>query len=187
VVKSNKMVEGRSDGRSAGGTIHLNAVDASGMMVALTYTHGNAFGAQVTVDGLGLTLGHGMSRFDPVPGRANSPGPRKRPLHNMCPTVVTKDGVPVFTLGATGGRLIVNTVFDVLNHQIGESLGLSEAVKAPRIHTEGDHSLLLNLTWPAGAVERLKRVGYTIRTGGTATLHAIERDCVTGEVKAAAR
>ena len=156
-------------------------------MVALTFTHGNAFGAQVTVDGLGLTLGHGMSRFDPVPGRANSPGSRKRPLHNMCPTVVAKDGSPILALGATGGRLIVNTVFDVLNHSIGEKLALNEAVQAPRIHTEGDRSLLLNQTWPPAAIERLKRVGYTVRTGGTATLHAIERDAVTGELKAAAR
>jgi gamma-glutamyltranspeptidase/glutathione hydrolase len=105
----------------------------------------------------------------------------------MCPTIVTKDGVPILTLGATGGRFIVNTMFDVLNHQIGESLALSEAVKAPRIHTEGDRSLLLNLNWSPKAVERLKRVGYTVRAGGTATLHAIERDCATGEVKTAAR
>src|SRR5205085_5831099 len=103
-VKDRKPVEGQSDGRPNGGTIHLNAVDSTGMMVALTFTHGNAFGAQVTVPGLGLVLGHGMSRFDPRPGRPNSVGPGKRPLHNMCPTVVTRNGTPVIALGATGGR-----------------------------------------------------------------------------------
>ena len=36
-------------------------------------------GAQVTVDGLGLILGHGMSRFDQRPGHPNSVGPDKRP------------------------------------------------------------------------------------------------------------
>src|SRR5262249_21555764 len=56
-VKSKKPVPGKTDGRTVGGTIHLNAVDSSGMMVALTFTHGNSFGAQVTVDGLGLILG----------------------------------------------------------------------------------------------------------------------------------
>src|SRR5262249_14101700 len=98
-IKTRKPVGGESDGRPAGGTIHLNAVDSSGMMVALTLTHGGYFGAQVTIDGLGLVLGHGMSRFDPRAGRANSPGPGKRPLHNMCPTVVSRDGKPVLTLG----------------------------------------------------------------------------------------
>src|SRR5262249_43206196 len=71
-LKAGKPVEARGDGRPAGGTIHLNAVDRTGLVVALTFTHGDGFGAQVTVPGLGLTLGHGMSRFDPRPGRPNS-------------------------------------------------------------------------------------------------------------------
>src|SRR5262249_30976404 len=66
-VKDRKPVEAESDGRGARGTIHLTAADSSGMMAALTFTHGESFGAQVTVDGLGLILGHGMSRFDPRP------------------------------------------------------------------------------------------------------------------------
>ena len=59
-----------TDGRTAGGTVHLSAVDGHGMMASLTLTHGDSFGAQVTVDGLGLILGHGMSRFDPAAGKA---------------------------------------------------------------------------------------------------------------------
>ncbi|MBO0697366.1 MAG: gamma-glutamyltransferase, partial [Zavarzinella sp.] len=78
-VEAKRPVDAKSDGRPAGGTIHLNVFDAAGMAVAITLTHGNGFGAQVTVDGLGLVLGHGMSRFDPRPGRANSVGPGKRP------------------------------------------------------------------------------------------------------------
>jgi gamma-glutamyltranspeptidase/glutathione hydrolase len=113
-LKSGKPVDGMSDRRPAGGTIHLCAADKTGMMVALTFTHGEAFGAQVTVDGLGLILGHGMSRFNPHPKHPNSPGPGKRPLHNMCPTMVLKEGTPVLAIGAVGGRRIPNTLFDVL-------------------------------------------------------------------------
>src|SRR5205823_6923851 len=134
--------------RPAGGTIHLNAVDSAGLVVALTFTHGEAFGSQVTVDGLGLVLGHGMSRFDPRPGRSNSVGPGKRPLHNMCPTVVTRDGKPVLALGATGGRKIPNTLFDVLAYTVGEGRPLAEAVLGPRMHTEGDMQLTLEAKWP---------------------------------------
>ncbi|WP_315853990.1 gamma-glutamyltransferase [Gemmata massiliana] len=107
-VKAKMPLEDTSDGRPSGGAVYLNTVDASGLTVALTFTHGGYFGSQVTIDGLGLVLGHGVSRFDPRPGRANSPAPGKRPLHNMCPAVVTKDGTPVLALGATGGRRIVN-------------------------------------------------------------------------------
>jgi len=186
-LKDRKPVEAESDGRDARGTIHLTAADASGMMVALTFTHGEGFGAQVTVDGLGLILGHGMSRFDPRPGRANSVAPGKRPLHNMCPTVVTRDGKPVLALGATGGRRIVNTLFDVLAYRLGEGRSLSDAVKAPRVHTEGDLALALEAAWPAAVTERFKKVGYTVRTGPGATLNAIERDPKAGTLDSASR
>jgi len=155
-------------------------------MVALTFTHGEAFGAQVTVDGLGLTLGHGMSRFDPRPGRANSIGPGKRPLHNMCPTIVIKDGKPVLALGATGGRRIPNTLFDVLTYRIGEGRELAAAVKAPRVHTEGDLNLALEASWPAAVVDHFKSAGYTVKTGPGASLSAIER-AESGSVTSAAR
>jgi gamma-glutamyltranspeptidase/glutathione hydrolase len=186
-IKAVKPVAGHSDGHPSGGTIHLNAVDASGTAVALTFTHGAGFGAQVTVEGLGLLLGHGMSRFDARPGRPNSPGPGKRPLHNMCPTVVTRDGVPVLAVGATGGRRIPNTVFDVLAYRLGEGRELADAVKAPRAHTEGDLALTLENTWPAAVVERFERAGYAVRTGVGANLNVIERDPKSGELRSAAR
>jgi gamma-glutamyltranspeptidase/glutathione hydrolase len=186
-VKDRKPAEAQGDGRGAGGTVHLTAADPSGMMVALTFTHGEAFGAQVTAAGLGLILGHGMSRFDPRPGRPNSVGPGKRPLHNMCPTVVTRDGKPLLALGATGGRRIVNTVFDVLAYRVGEGRPLAEAVKAPRVHTEGDLALTLEAAWPAAVVDHFKQVGYATRTAGAANLNALERDPEAGTVTAANR
>jgi gamma-glutamyltranspeptidase/glutathione hydrolase len=186
-VKARKPVAAGSDGRPAGGTIHLTAVDASGLAVALTFTHGEAFGACVTVDGLGLILGHGMSRFDPRPGRPNSVGPGKRPLHNMCPTVVTEGGKPVLALGATGGRRIPNTLYDVLSYRVGQGRELADAVKAPRLHTEGDLALTLEAAWPAGVPGYFKQAGYTLKTGPGANLNAIERDPATGAVRPAAR
>ncbi|OWK40151.1 gamma-glutamyltransferase [Fimbriiglobus ruber] len=186
-VKAKKPLDGTSDGRPSGGTVHLNAIDAAGLTVALTFTHGGYFGANVTIDGLGLVLGHGVSRFDPRPGRANSPEPGKRPLHNMCPTVVTKDGKPVFALGATGGRRIVNAVFDVLAYRFGQSLPLAEAVRAPRVHTEGDTTLSLEAGWPARVTEYLKNTGYEVKTNPGAVLNAIERDPTSGALSTAAR
>jgi gamma-glutamyltranspeptidase/glutathione hydrolase len=186
-VKAGKPADARGGDRPDGGTIHLNAVDASGLAVALTFTHGDAFGAQVTVDGLGLTLGHGMSRFDPRPGRPNSVGPGKRPLDNMCPTVVTKGGKPVLALGATGGRRIPNTVFDVLAYRLGEARELADAVKAPRVQTAGELALTLEAAWPAAVADHFKKVGYTVTAGPGATLSAVERDPATGTLRTAMR
>jgi gamma-glutamyltranspeptidase/glutathione hydrolase len=186
-VKAKKAVEAAGDGREADGTVHLTAVDATGTFVALTLTHGGGLGAQVTVPGLGLVLGHGMSRFDPRAAHPNSPGPNKRPLHNMCPTVVTKGGRAVLALGATGGRRIPNTVFDVLLGRVVEGLSLAEAVKAPRLHTEGEKAVTVEASWPAAEVKRLEEVGYQVRRGPAAALNAIERDPVSGIIRSTAR
>ena len=108
-----------------------------------------------------------MSRFDPRPGRPNSVGPGKRPLHNMCPTV----GDPGWQAGAgprgdgrAGGS--PNTVFDVLAYRLGEGKPLADAIKAPRVHTEGDLTLTLEATWPAAVTDRFKEVGYAVKAVG---------------------
>jgi gamma-glutamyltranspeptidase/glutathione hydrolase len=182
-----KPLADETDGRGAGGTIHLCAVDAAGTMVALTLTHGGAFGAQVTIDGLGLILGHGMSRFDPRPRHPNAPAPGKRPLHNMCPTVAVRDGKPSLVLGGRGGRRIPNSVLQVLLSRIGEGRTLAQAVAAPRLHTEGDLQVVAEAKWPEADVKRMKEIGFIPRTGPGAVVHAIERDPRTGEVVGAAR
>src|SRR5262245_3190454 len=174
-LRDGKPVVAQSDGRTAGGTIHLSAADAKGMMVAITLTHGGSFGAQVTVPGLGLTLGHGMSRFDPRPNHPNSPGPGKRPLHNMCPTVVLRDRKPALVLGGRGGRRIPNSVLGVLLARLGEGKSLAESVKAPRLNTEGGLDGTLEKDWPADEVKRLKEIGFVLKTGPGAVIHAIER------------
>jgi gamma-glutamyltranspeptidase/glutathione hydrolase len=186
-VKDRRPLPLQSDSRRQGGTVHLNSADRHGNTVALTLTHGNTFGACVTVEGLGLTLGHGMSRFDPRPNHPNSPGPGKRPLHNMCPTIVLGDGRPLLALGATGGRKIPNALFVVLAHYIGLGASASDAVAAPRLHTEGGLDLTLERAWPESEAELLKAIGYTVNSGSSAIVHAILFDPQTRAFRAASR
>ncbi len=186
-VRRGRPVAAAGDGRTAGGTIHLSAADRHGTLVALTLTHGESFGAQVTVEGLGLILGHGMLRFDPHPEHPNAPGPGKRPLHNMCPTVVYRDGRAVLAVGGRGGRRIPNSIFDVLTAYVARSATAAAAVAAPRLHTEGDVRLLLNGRWRDADVARLRDVGYNVQQGPTAVVHAVAFDPRTGHSHAAAR
>jgi gamma-glutamyltranspeptidase/glutathione hydrolase len=186
-LKDNKPVQARTDTRFASGTRHLSAVDGNGMMVAVTLTHGGLFGAQVTVDGLGLTLGHGMSRFEAEPGHANSVAPRKRPLHNMCPTVVLKDGRPTLALGGRGGRKIPNAVGQVLARHVGRGASPKDALAAARFHTEGGLLMALEKEWPESAADELRRVGYTVTRAASATVSAVWRDPASGAVGGASR
>jgi gamma-glutamyltranspeptidase/glutathione hydrolase len=186
-VKERKAVPASTDRQSGHGTVHLSAVDRQGMMVALTLTHGDSFGACVTVPGLGLILGQGMSRFDPRPNRPNSPGPGKRPLHNMCPTVVLRGGQPRYCLGAVGGRRIPNAVFNVLAQLVGREARLDDAVAAPRLHTEGDLNVVAEAAWPKPSLDRLKEAGYSVKTGAVAALNAVAFDAPSGACRSAAR
>jgi gamma-glutamyltranspeptidase/glutathione hydrolase len=175
-LADNKPAAARTDNRFADGTRHLSAVDAHGTMVAVTLTHGGLFGAQVTVDGLGLTLGHGMSRFNPEPGHPNSVAPGKRPLHNMCPTIILKDGRPMLALGGRGGRKIPNAVFQVIAGYVGRGASPKDAIAAPRVHTEGGLAVALEKEWPEPVADELRRVGYTVTRAAGATVSAVWRD-----------
>jgi gamma-glutamyltranspeptidase/glutathione hydrolase len=132
-VKSGRPLAHAVTPRDHTGTIHLSAADRQGNFAALTLTHGNSFGTRVTVNGLGLTLGHGMSRFDPHPEHPNAPGPGKRPLHNMVPTIVTRNGRPVLAAGGRGGRKIRNAMFELLTRFVGLGKPPAAAIAATRL------------------------------------------------------
>jgi gamma-glutamyltranspeptidase / glutathione hydrolase len=172
-VAAMQLLPVRVTSRPDQGTINLSAADARGNLAALTLTHGGSFGARVTVPGLGLTLGHGMSRFDPHAGHPNSPGPHKRPLNNMCPTIVSKNGKPIYALGARGGRKIPNAVGEVLLQLVAREKNLPDAVAASRMHTEGTLALSFEKAWPPAQLDELKNRGYTVTTAASATVSAV--------------
>jgi gamma-glutamyltranspeptidase/glutathione hydrolase len=186
-VKSGHASSAESESRDHGGTVHLSAADRHGNMVALTLTHGNAFGARVTVPGLGLILGHGMSRFEPKLGHPNSVAPHKRPLHNMCPTIVTREGKLVLAIGGAGGRKIPNSVFDVLLNYLVVGKMIEEALAAPRLHTEGGMELTMEKNWTEEEASFAKGLGYKVQTGTGAVVSAVWRDGQTGQPQGRAR
>jgi gamma-glutamyltranspeptidase/glutathione hydrolase len=168
----------------AKGTTHLSAADRNGNMVAVTLTQGGSFGAQVTVEGLGITLGHGMSRFDPRPGHPNAPGPHKRPLHNMCPAVVLREGRAVLAVGAAGGVRIPSAILEVLIHFVLGGMPMEDSVAAPRLHTTGTLEVILEKGWPAPQAEYLSQIGFKVRTGRNAEAGATAFDPATAECRA---
>lgn len=169
------------------GTVNLSCADRHGNLVALTLTHGGSFGAQVAMDGLGLVLGHGMSRFNARPGHPNSPGPGKRPLNNMCPTVVLRDGRPLLALGGAGGVRIPNSMFEVLTNYVVLGRSLEDSIAAPRLHCTGGLEVQTTRNWPTGEADYLRSVGFNLKTGGAALIGAVEFEVGSGSIQAALR
>ena len=186
-VTERRPVEFQLDSYEQIGTVHISAGDASGNLVALTLTHGRGFGACVTVKGTGLTLGHGVSRFDPRPGFANSVGPGKRPLNNMAPTVVLRDGRPVLAVGGRGGRRILNALCSTLLPFIASDQSMGQSIDAPRLHTEGGLTLMLDDLWRQEDVAYFNKLGYEVTRAQIAHLSAVSFDHDRSRVRAALR
>ncbi len=126
---------GHAGGQSC--TTHVSVVDRDGTMVSLTNTLLSRFGSKVVLPSLDLLMNNGMMWFDPRPGQPNSIAPGVKPLANMCPIVVLKDGRPKLALGAAGGRQIMPAVTQILSYVAAFGMSLEEAMHAPRIDASG--------------------------------------------------
>ncbi len=126
-----------SESHAPSSTTHLNVIDRDGNMVALTQTLLSVFGSKVVLPGTGVLMNNGVMWFDPRPGAPNSLGPAKRPLTNMCPVIVRREGKPWFAIGASGGRKIFPAVLQITSFLIDHGMSLEDAFHQPRIDASG--------------------------------------------------
>ena len=131
--------DGDPAGQGAGqaSTTQVSVADREGNLVALTNTLLSLFGSKVLSPSTGVLLNNGVMWFDPTPGRPNSIAAGKRPLSNMCPLLVTRGGAPWFALGASGGRRILPSVFQLTAFLVDCALSPDEAVCHPRLNVDG--------------------------------------------------
>jgi gamma-glutamyltranspeptidase/glutathione hydrolase len=130
--------------REGDNTTHFSVVDADGNAVANTYTLNYSYGLGLVAEGTGILLNDELDDFAAKPMapnayglvglEANAPGPGKRPLSSMTPTIVLKDGKPFLLTGAAGGSHIITTVLQVLINVIDRGMTIAESVAAPRVH-----------------------------------------------------
>jgi gamma-glutamyltranspeptidase/glutathione hydrolase len=118
-------------------TTHLTVIDSDGNMVALTQTLLSLFGSKVMLPETGIMMNNGIMWFDPRPGLPNSMAGGKRPLTNMCPTIVEAADGSKFALGASGGRRIMPAVFQLLSFMTDYGMDLDTAFHCPRIDVSG--------------------------------------------------
>lgn len=146
-------------------TTHIATADADGNWVAITTTLNTSFGSKVVVPGTGVILNNQMDDFSAKPGtgnayrlvgaEANSIAPGKRPLSSMSPTIVTREGQPVVTLGAAGGPTIISQVVQTLIRYLALGQPIDEAVAGQRVH----HQWMPNLLFIEPSFSEETRVG----------------------------
>ncbi|HEY4809187.1 MAG TPA: gamma-glutamyltransferase [Roseiarcus sp.] len=127
-------------------TTHFSVVDSDGNAVANTYTLNLPYGSGLVAEGTGVLLNNELDDFAAKPdaanaygllgGDANAPGPMKRPLSSMSPTLVLKGGKLVIATGSPGGSTIISTVSQIILNVIDHGLNVAEAENAPRAHDQ---------------------------------------------------
>jgi gamma-glutamyltranspeptidase/glutathione hydrolase len=130
--------------REGSNTTHYSVVDSSGNAVSNTYTLNFPYGVGLVAEGTGVLLNNELDDFTAAPGasnafglvgfEANLPGPGKRPLSSMSPTIVLKDGKPVLVTGSPGGSRIISAVLQVVIDVLDYKMDVAAAVAAPRVH-----------------------------------------------------
>jgi len=169
----------RSGGLAAGtggNTTHFSVVDRLGNAVANTTTLNFNYGLGLVAAGTGILLNNELDDFAAKPGvpnafglvggTANAPGPRKRPLSSMTPTIVLKNGKPVLVTGAPGGSRIITTVLQVVVNALDFNQSIGEAVARPRVHHQWlPDYVLVEPGLSAQTVRALEARGHTIRVG----------------------
>ena len=125
-------------------TTHYSVIDSQGNAVANTYTLNFTYGLGLVAEGTGILLNNELddfaakagapNAFGLVGGDANAPGPGKRPLSSMSPTIALRDGRVFLVAGTPGGSRIITTVLQVVLNVVDHRMNVAEAVLAPRIH-----------------------------------------------------
>jgi len=140
-------------------TTHVTAVDKDGGIAALTTTLLSTFGSRYVLPQTGILMNNGVMWFDPRPGQANSIGPGKRALTNMCPLIVARDGRPRFGIGASGGRRILGAVLQMASFVVDFDLSPEEAAHHPRVDVSGAEGVAIDRRLPEAVIDRLSSRG----------------------------
>jgi gamma-glutamyltranspeptidase/glutathione hydrolase len=170
---------GEAPRSSGGNTTHFSIVDHDGNAVANTYSLNFNYGLGLVAGSTGIVLNNTLDDFAAKPGApnafglvggaANAPGPGKRPLSSMTPTIVLKDGAVAYVTGAPGGSRIITSVLQVLVNAIDFKKSIADAVAAPRVHNQWlPDEVVVERTLPAETIRALGARGHKIRIGPTA-------------------
>ena len=155
-------------------TTHFTATDSDGWWVACTATVNTTFGSGVVLPGTGIVMNNEMDDFSAQPGtpnafgligaEANAVAPGKRPLSSMSPTIVLRDGKPVFTVGAAGGPTIISQAVLAIIHFIDHGMTPAKALGQARFHHQWKpNRLLVEKALGQATIDELRKMGHTVK------------------------
>jgi gamma-glutamyltranspeptidase/glutathione hydrolase len=179
------LVDASREPSFAGSTTSFSIMDKDGNVVAMTPTHGGAFGTGVVVGSTGLTFNNGtrIGSTSPYPDDINYARGGQIPILNNSPIIVMKDGKFIMALGTPGGETIGQTQFQVLVNVLDFGMGVQEAIEAPRFSlfakpnfykAGADIAMKIEDRIPIALFDGLKERGHKISLSPSFSLGSIQ-------------
>ena len=180
------------------GTTHYAIIDDEGNMVSITPS-GGAFSTSVFFPELGCALSTRSEMLYVQEGHPNGLEPGKRPRTTLVSYIVSKDSVPVMTLGCPGGDYQAQSCLQLLLNVLMFGMDPQQAVEAPRFgcwnmifsfypQTCTPGQLNVEAGIPQDVRRELAAMGHKILEVATCGMGAVvtQRDPETGTLSAGA-
>jgi gamma-glutamyltranspeptidase/glutathione hydrolase len=158
-----------------GDTVYLCVVDKDRNCCSLIQSNFHGFGSQVVPGNVGFALQNRGNLFALSEDHPNRLEPKKRPFHTIIPSIVTKNGKPVFVFGVMGGDMQPQGQVQVLVNWIDFGMNIQMAGDAARVRHEGSATPTLTAADPQGGtvhyesglpqatVQELQRRGHVVK------------------------
>lgn len=115
-------------------TVHVSAVDETGLACAITSSAG--YGSGATIPGTGFGLNNSLGELELTTEGLHVLAPGTRLLSNMAPTIARSSSGQIMAIGSPGADRITSAIASVLYNYIVCGMDLANAVAHPRIHAE---------------------------------------------------
>ncbi|MCR4265986.1 gamma-glutamyltransferase [Nitratireductor sp. ZSWI3] len=117
-------------------TSHFVIVDGDGNIASMTTSVESAFGSRQMAGG--FILNNQLTDFSFAPQEAgeavaNRVEPGKRPRSSMSPTIILKDGKPLYALGSPGGSNIIPYVANTVIALVDWQMNMQKAIDLPHL------------------------------------------------------
>ena len=171
---------------SNGDTTYLCVVDQDGMGVSLIQSNTSGFGTHLFEPTTGIGLDNRGIGFSLVPGHPAEYGPGRRPIHTLCPAVVTRpDGDLRAVVGTMGGDSQPQILLQVLARLLALGQPAGACIGEPRWALAGAAGTGFD-TWsdPDDQIVRIEQTAPAAWTSGLeARGHVVEQvDGVLGSL-----
>jgi gamma-glutamyltranspeptidase/glutathione hydrolase len=144
-------------------TIYITVVDKDRNVCSFINSVAHAFGSAIISNKTGILLQNRAGGFRIQVGHPNCIAPRKRPLHTIIPSLITKNGRSQMSFGVMGGQYQPVGQCHVMTNILDYGCDIQEAIDMPRgLHYEGVYQLEDGV--PAATVEGLQKLGHKTTT-----------------------